>query len=545
MIGLPSMANQDGIQKYKQTKFGGYNHTLGADNGDIWDMKNMTSDFYPLLAPRRPRWKVRTLTKPNGFYAHDGLYWVDGTGFYADGTLKGTVTNGRKKFASLGAYIIILPDKKYYNRLADEFGTMEASFTGSAKIQDGTYAGEDAKANTIYASGAAWDSVFKVGDAVTISGAVKHESNNKTPIIREIDGDYLRFYENTFTIGSGGDSETLTIKRTVPDMDFLCENENRLWGCKEDTIYASKLGDIFNWNVFDGVATDSYSVNVGSAGDFTACCSYLGYPCFFKEEHIYKVYGDKPSNFQVMGSASLGVEAGSDASIAIAGETLFYLARTGIVAYSGGIPQQVGAAFGTQRFRNAVGGSDGTKYYVSMKDTAGAWHLFVYDTLRGLWHREDALEVVGWGWNGELYFLAADGRLLLNGNARTAQAAAVRETEVSWMTEWADFYEYTTYSSASVPIPQKKGIGKLLVRLELDEGASVKIEMQFDSDGVWREAKTLQAEKKRSFYLPIVPRRCDHFRIRMTGSGGCRLYSLVREARMQHPRRTSRFHAHP
>ena len=85
------------------------------------------------------------------------------------------------------------------------------------------------------------------------------------------------------------------------------------------------------------------------------------------------------------------------------------------------------------------------------------------------------------------------------------------------------------YSSASVPIPQKKGIGKLLVRLELDEGASVKIEMQFDSDGVWREVKTLQAEKKRSFYLPIVPRRCDHFRIRMTGSGGCRLYSLVRE----------------
>ncbi|MFR1988904.1 MAG: hypothetical protein ACLS3C_02075 [Oscillospiraceae bacterium] len=86
----------------------------------------------------------------------------------------------------------------------------------------------------------------------------------------------------------------------------------------------------------------------------------LGHPCFFKgKEHIYKVYGDKPSNFEVTGSASCEAEAGSDASIAIAGETLFYLARTGIVAYSGGIPQQVGvAAFGAQRFRNAVGGSD-------------------------------------------------------------------------------------------------------------------------------------------------------------------------------------------
>ena len=67
-------------------------------------------------------------------------------------------------------------------------------------------------------------------------------------------------------------------------MDFICENENRLWGCKEDTIYSSKLGDPFNWNVFDGLSTDSYAVNVRIDGDFTACCSYLGYPVFFKEE---------------------------------------------------------------------------------------------------------------------------------------------------------------------------------------------------------------------------------------------------------------------
>ena len=526
-IGLPAMAYGDGISKRKQVKFGGYNHTLAAENGELWDMENLTSDFYPLLSPRERRWTCRTLEKPNGLYAHDGLYWVDGTGFYADGELKGIVTDGHKKFASLGAYIVILPDKKYYNRLTGDFGTLEEEWSGSAKIQDGTYAGEKAKANTIHASGAA--AKFREGDAVTISGAVKHPENNKTAIIREISGDDLRFYENTFTIADGGDSETLQLSRTVPELDYICENENRLWGCDDTTIYASKLGDPFNWNVYEGLDTDSYAVDTGSAGKFTGCVSFLGYPIFFKEDHIYKVYGSLPSNFEIMGSATLGVADGSGRSIAIAGETLFYLSRAGIMVYSGGIPQQMGAAFGTQRFRNAVGGSDGTKYYVSMKDTAGAWHLFVYDTLRGLWHREDALEVVGWGWNGELYFLAADGRLLLNGNARTAQAAAVRETEVSWMTEWADFYEYTTYSSASVPIPQKKGIGKLLVRLELDEGASVKIEMQFDSDGVWREVKTLQAEKKRSFYLPIVPRRCDHFRIRMAGSGGCRLYSLVRE----------------
>ena len=35
---------------------------------------------------------------------------------------------------------------------------------------------------------------------------------------------------------------------------------------------------------------------------------------------------------------------------------------------------------------------------------------------------------------------------------------------------------------------------------------------------------------KRSFYLPIIPRRSDHFRIRFSGTGGWRLYSLVRES---------------
>ena len=197
-IGLPSMAYGDGISKRKQVKFGGYNHTLAAENGDLWDMENLTSDFYPLLSPRARRWTCRTLTKPNGLYAHDGLYWVDGTGFYADGELKGSVTDGHKKFTSLGAYIVILPDKKYYNRLTGDFGTLEAEWSGSAKIQDGTYAGEEAKANTIYAAGAG--AKFNEGDAVTISGCTVHTENNKTAIIREIDGDYLRFYENTFTI---------------------------------------------------------------------------------------------------------------------------------------------------------------------------------------------------------------------------------------------------------------------------------------------------------------------------------------------------------
>lgn len=519
---LPEPVYSDGIRKYTTVKFGGYNHTHGAGDGQIYDMENLTSDFYPVLSPRRRRFRIASLDKPNGFYAHDGLYWVDGTSFYANGEETGLIlTDSLKRFASLGAHIVILPDRAYYNTADGTYGKIEASLTLSVRIMDGTYAGEDAKANTIYAEGADMSSYFRVGDAVEISGCTAHPENNTTIVIREIDGGRLRFYENSFTISGSGDMEaSVTIARKMPELDFICENENRLWGCRGDTIYSSKLGDIFNWNVFDGLSTDSYAATVGSSGDFTGCTSYLGYPCFFKEEHIYKVYGDKPSNFQVMSSASLGIESGSDRSPAVAGEILFYLSRAGVVAYSGGVPQSISAPFGTDRYKSAVGGSDGLKYYISMEDADGERHLFVYDTQRKLWHREDATGVVGFGWNTELYFLSDDGTLWLSGSAREVPEDAEIEEFVYSVAEFGDFTEND---------PDKKGTAKLQVRIELDEDATVEIDMMFDSDGVWRRVKTLSTSVKRSYYLPIIPRRSDHFRIRFTGTGYWKLYSLVCE----------------
>ena len=73
---LPDMVHADGIRKYGQTRFGGYDHRLAAGDGTLWDMKNLTSDLAPLLSARRPRYLVETLAKPNGLYAKDGLYWV-------------------------------------------------------------------------------------------------------------------------------------------------------------------------------------------------------------------------------------------------------------------------------------------------------------------------------------------------------------------------------------------------------------------------------------------------------------------------------------
>lgn len=523
---LPNMRYSDGIKKGKQVKFGGLNHTRGAKDGEIWNMENMTSDHHPVMSTREKRWLYRKLENPGGLFVWDKLCWVDGETFYYDGEAKGSVAAGQKTFSALGAYVVILPDKAYYNTITGEFGSLEATWTGEKlTFTDGMLYEEEASANAIYCEGADWGQYFRAGDAVTISGCTTEPKNNQSIIIREIDGDRMYFYEYSFTLPEDAEYQeegALSIARKVPDLKWVCENENRLWGCTDTTIYASKLGDIFNWEVYDGLSSDSWAIEPGTTGYFYGGISFRGYPTFFKTEHISKIYGSIPSNFQVMGSATLGVQEGSGRSFAIAGETLFYLSRSGVVAYTGGIPQPVCKVFGTEKFRDAVGGSDGLKYYVSMTGEDGETWLYAYDTQKGLWHREDKTRATHFAyWDGNLYMLNDKGEIWTVGNTANPPAGATEEEDVPWSIEFSDFYEND---------PNKKGVSKLQIRMELEKGATFEVWMQFDSDGIWREIKTLVGtDPKRSYYLPLIPRRCDHYRVKLQGKGMCNVHSMARE----------------
>lgn len=526
MTNLPSLPHKDGIRKARTEVFAGYDHNIGAGDGTIWDEENMTSDWYPVMGTRIPRYVKQTVALPQGLYALEGLWTVEGGTLKHDGTAVCNLASGEKQFAAMGTRLLVWPDKIVVDAKTNQVQNLGRSVSGYCTIRDGTYAGEEAERNTIYASGRVWSDYFKVGDGVTISGS-SHPENNKTAIIREIDGGELRFYENTFTNES---SVYLTLEREIPDLDFICVNENRCWGCKGDSIRASKLGDPMNWNVFDGLATDSYAVDAGSEGEFTACCAYLGYPVFFKEEHIYKVYGSRPSNFQLMGSATMGVKEGSHKTLAIAGETLYYLSRAGIVAYAGGVPENIGKAFGTDRFSGGAGGSDGLKYHVVMHhDAEDEDEHFVWDTRRAMWHREDTAEAVQFAFSdGELWMLKKSGALMGLGLAE-APAGSTAETNMPSFVETNDFTEGD---------PNRKGTAKIQIRGELGAGATLTVKIKFDSgrpgspsdtQGGWETVKKLTATVKRSWYLPIIPRRSDHFRLRFEGVGEWRIYSLVRE----------------
>lgn len=520
-MSLPRIYNYQN-KRAQQDRFGGLNHTYGASSGELWDMQNLSSRHYPLLAPRKPRYVTRAaIANPHGIFWAGALFEVIGTTLYVDGVSKGTLSSSEKTFCALGERVLIFPDKKIYEN--GELKSLEASYTQAGlSFHDGEYAGEAAEANSVTTAGAAFP--FRVGDAVTISGCTVEEKNNRTPIIREIsdDGKTLRFYENTFTLPEGSNSITesgnVTIARNVPELDFVCTNENRVWGCKGDSIFASKLGDPYNWYVFDDVSTSSFSVESGTAGDFTGCVSFLGYPVFFKEDRIFKMYGTIPSNFQLMSSAVLGVADGSAKSLAIAGETLFYLSKAGVMAYSGGVPRVISMPLGEgMHFKNAVGGSDGLKYYVSMQEKS-LYTLYCYDTANGLWHKEDDLQVVQMTYDGGLYAQTSTGTVMLGDPTQVPQSA-VTEESVQSTAEFAPF-DYGVF--------EKKHLIRVKVRAEVEAGGKLILWLKYDS-GAWEQTDMIFATERNVFTSACPIRRCDSVRMKITGTGDYRIYSVGQE----------------
>ena len=69
---------------------------------------------------------------------------------------------------------------------------------------------------------------------------------------------------------------------------------------------------------------------------------------------------------------------------------------------------------------------------------------------------------------------------------------------------------------------------KLLLRLEPEDGAEVKIEVSCDG-GEWKTHKQFKRGPHKTVLVPIVPNRCDSFQIRISGTGRTVIRTMVRE----------------
>ena len=503
---LPYMRYYGQASQKQLATFGGYNRKLVVPDNEFKDMKNMTSDFYPAIGTRRGRGNVmKTLSEPNGIFYKNGLMYVDGTALYYKDSKVGEVEDSEKTFVGMGAYVLIWPDKVYYNTHTGEFAAMVKTFKQTATATFSPWS-EGSALTKIEAAGLD----FSAFDSVTISGCT-NEDFNKTTVIQAAEEGYIvvaAVIEESFTQASG-----LTVTRDVPDMDFVCESNNRLWGCSSENheIYASMLGNPLNWNNFEGIASDSYAVTVGSDGDFTGCIAHLGNVLFFKENTIHKMYGNRPSNFELNTYTLPGVQQGCSRSLCIVDETLYYKARKGICSYDGSVPNLVSDVFGQEKYSEACANQYESKYYVSMLDENGNDVLMAYAPKYQLWHKEDGtrMKMTAYG-EGELYYVDGDNNLRLI-------ASDESEEKFTWMLQSGELLENTL---------NMKYISKLMFHVKLDTGAKMEIYLRYDAEPQWERKFTIHSARKKSYMIPIIPRRCSQFEYRIEGRGGCKLYGI-------------------
>lgn len=592
---LPELMAENSSRDFVEA-FGGYNHNIRIGENEFYDMKNLTSDYYPVLSPRKKRGTYPDIATSNivGMIEKDAFCYVvkegDDLMFYMNNDRNNLGfteidESVERHLVSMGAYVIVMPDKKYINTAdTDDKGNIEADFDSTTDIvftlckADGTeydiketgsampveIEEEDEEGNekkrpvqngdvwldtsstpaTLKVFSSAqdmWTGVatvyikikckgigakFDEYDGVKISGitADQLEDLNNTNVIYAKDDDWIVVVGimDCHEITQVAKSQ-IKVERKMPEMDFIIESNNRLWGCRYGTnndgdivneLYACKLGSFKNWNCFMGISTDSYYVSLGTDGQFTGAYSYLGYPTFFKENCIHTVYGNYPAEYQVQDTACRGVQKGSSKSLAMVDEALYYKSRTGICTYTGSLPTEISAALGEKHYTEAVGCSHKGKYYVSMKDAEdGKFYLFVCDTKRGLWHKEDALQVKSFCVvDDEIYFIDTGEKI------RTMFGSGTTDTEpIEWMAE-------TGIIGCSSP--DKKYVSRISIRLKLDIGSFVRFSIQYDSEGEWHHVCSLVGSNLRTSTLPIRPMRCDHFRLRIEGTGEAKVFSI-------------------
>lgn len=362
---------------------------------------------------------------------------------------------------------------------------------------------------------------FRVGDTVEISGCTTYSNHNKSCTIRGFgthttsDGTELPtlvFDPETFS-GTGVEAGAVTIRRKVPNLTVVCESSNRLWGAEGNTIYASALGDPTNFFTYDGLDTDSYAVAVASEGAFTGCIGYGSAVLFFKEDRLYKILGSYPSQYTMYEYNVPGVKRDSENSLVNVNEVIYYHGREGVYRYSGGAPELISENFGLRRFQNASAGAEGDRYYISMQDvTSKEWGLWVYDILRGIWLQEDESQGMDFAYHdGKLYFVTGTELVCVNPDESTE-----------------DFEWSATLCKVDETYHNRKSYSKLLLRMDIAAGSWLQVEVSVD-DKPFELVYTDHDSVERMREIPILPKRCDNFRVRLKGGGPVVIRSMVRE----------------
>lgn len=547
--------------------FGGLNRASRIGEGEMQGEENLSSHRYPLLCPRKSR--VRRIADQN----LRGLGWMDGPVYVTDnrivvgGKIHPLTIGGTDEITilSMGSYLLFFHLGMYmspsYLNTADPedyglvdnligFSTSNVNLKLELCDREGAVYSvtPQAEAPASPAGGTLWlddsgplclkqwDSGlkswtpiahtyvkltapnlgdgFSKGDGVTLKGLTLPAGAVIQPncTLTEVGSNFL-IVPGILPGSTVQKSGVFRVLRQCPQLDYVVEAGNRLWGCRYgpshqdgtlvNEIYACALGDFKNWNKFEGLSTDSYVASRGSQGPWTGAVAYQGKPIFFKANSMETVYPSSGGAHQISVSNCRGPVPDS---LAVCQEVLYYCTGREVVAYDGSYPKTVSQALGPLSCTKALSGALGEKLYLSIPGG-----LYVFDTALGIWHREDGPQI---------RHFAGDTNTLVFSTKDSIYEVEAGQEPVSWWAESGPF---------SLDREHRQFLRRLLLRLRPSPGAWADVLVSYDDEESWHHAGHVQGDGSLTTHQVVIfPRRCDHLRLRLEGHGQVEIYTLTR-----------------
>ena len=593
---LPEIQNTNDNMQFTG-EFLGVNAGMRPAEGEWSDMSNMTNDFYPALGSRKKRAVIGQLANPQGILGGKYFTYVDDNKLYRDELHVCDLAelDCDRQLVSMGAYIVVFPDGIIYNTADGSIEDINNAYfsdggpkftlckldgtnyddtntvTSDTEPEDKTKYWIDTHADPVvikmYSTNSnEWVSIpttyvkiealgigvgFSSYDAVDISGV-----DDDAPVYNnwKINGSNIVYDvgENFIVIAglidkSFENKKPINVSREMPEMDFVCELNNRLYGCSsaKHEIYASKLGDPKNWKAYMGLDSDSYAATVGTQSDFTGAISYNGAVYFFKDDGYHRIYGTKPSNFEVVWKPCRGVQQGSEKSLVIFNDYLVWKSREGVIMFDGST-SLISDKLGSEPMYDAVAGVYRNKLYISMRNNDYKYRNYVYDITKRTWCIEDGYRYK--------YITYANGGMYAIDDKKTVYVINTEKVykklfpskdlfgvssddktrkpiypnyvitgDVEDRFEW-----FFTSGDIGLENPYQKYIKRLDIRVALGSDAYMKIEAMYDDSDVWEECIRYYCTKKRTYSIAIPIVRCDHLKLRFSGQGEIKLYSIAK-----------------
>lgn len=583
---------------YSVDGFGGLITGENTPENSFSDAENLSGRFFPKMAVREKRGFFAD-EKGNTDFLLDseitcaantasGILIITGEDIFLDGRkIEGiTLTKGikRRSAVNMGRNIFIAPDGIYlkisdegvdvvqcnfkrtltdaavnfcYEDGTDVFPLYYGGFPEDASMGDELVISSDSSMELYSYSGGQWVKSADLYIRLSV-GDVSPFSAGQTVFVETDSTDIKSGYYTVravlgFSLVLEGaiahecEGITLTVKSEIPRMDFVVEHNNRLWGCRYgennngefvNEIYASRLGSAEDWYSFNGISTDSYTANLGCSGEFTGAAALGSEVVFFKENHIIRVSGFMPSEFQVNSVFARGVEKGAHGSVVCLNERIFYKNREGIMLYDGTYPVNISSALASEKFTaHTAAGIDG-KYIVSMTASSGERGLYILDTARGVWHREDDRFCSKYIFqrNGRLLFLCEKEnicRFFVSSyeDDKDSEERLLSEAPFTLIPEkevlWSALTGMTDVKASS----GKEKIRGFYITLSLGEDSFIEISVITDDKSERQKIFFLDRKTDGAVRVPVNVPPCIKSRLYFRGKGECTVHRIERAVR--------------